>query len=88
MKKLPLIKIDKHYNASAITIWFDRIKNSLGKPYYRRNFKIHWLRSAWKENNIKPKFSYHTNEAEKGDGCFDVTLVLGYLILGYTNWNY
>jgi len=30
----------------------------------------------------------HSNKADKGDGCFDGNITLGYLILNYTNWNY
>ena len=89
-EKLPIIKFDKHpsNNSFAFTIWFDRIESSSGKKYYRRSFLFHWLRKAWKENNIKPRFSIHSNNAEKGDGCFDGNITLGYLILNYTNWNY
>lgn len=90
MKHLPLIKIQKHPSTDTIafTIWFDRIYSSSGKRYHRRSFLIHWLRKAWKENNIKPTFSIHSNKADKGDGCFDGNIILGYLILNYTNWDY
>lgn len=90
MKHLPLITIQKHPSKDSIafTIWFDRIYSSSGKRYHRRSFLIHWLRKAWKENNIKPSFSIHTNKADKGDGCFDGNVTLGYLILNYTNWKY
>ena len=47
------------------------------------------FKRAWKENGIKPRLSIHTNGAKKkrGDTCFSFTIIIGYLMFNYMNWN-
>lgn len=56
-----------------------------------RCFSIINYRQSWKENANKPRLSFHTNGAKKKlkeDTCLDVTLIVGYIIFHYTNFNY
>lgn len=48
-------------------------------------FSIISYRKDWE----KPIFSFNSNGATKGvDSCYDVNLTVGYLSIGYTNFNY
>lgn len=51
-------------------------------------FGILNYKKVWKENGIKPQFSFRTNGASKrrGDKCLDCTLIIGYTILNYVNF--
>lgn len=54
-------------------------------------FSIKNHKKAWKENGNKPRIDFHTNGAKKHnpkDTCLDVTLIIGYVIINYTNFNY
>ena len=50
-----------------------------------KNFSIIYYRDAWD----KPTIDFHHNGAKKknGDKCFDVSLIIGYTIFNYTNFN-
>lgn len=52
-------------------------------------FSIINYKKAWKENGNKPRVDFHTNCAKRsnGDKCFDATLIIGYTIFNYTNWD-
>lgn len=54
-------------------------------------FGIRNLKKSWKEIGNKPRMSFFTNGAKKGnpkDTCLDIHLILGYTIINYTNFNY
>ena len=54
-----------------------------------KQFSIINYKKAWKENGNKPRIKFHWNGARKGiDSCFDATLIIGYTIFNYTNFNY
>lgn len=52
-------------------------------------FSIINFKKSWKENGKKPRICFHHNGAKrsKGDKCFDASLIVGYTIFNYTNWN-
>ena len=52
-------------------------------------FQITNYRKAWKENGNKPRLCIHHNSAKrsKGDTCFDISLIIGYTVINYTNFN-
>lgn len=52
-------------------------------------FSIINYKKAWKENGNKPRISFHHNHGKRknGDSCFDATLIIGYTIFAYTNWD-
>lgn len=52
-------------------------------------FSIRNHKEAWKKSGTKPRVDFHHNGAKrsKGDKCFDVSLVIGYTIFNYTNWD-
>lgn len=52
-------------------------------------FSIINYRKPWKEVGNRPRINFHTNGAKKryGDTCLDVQLILGYIIITYTNFN-
>lgn len=56
-----------------------------------RCFSIINYRQGWKENDNKPRLSFHTNGAKKKrkeDTCLNVTFIIGYIVFNYTNFNY
>lgn len=56
-----------------------------------KSFSIRNYKKWWKENGNKPRISLHTNGAKKNnkkDTCLDVSLIIGYTVFNYTNWNY
>ena len=58
--------------------------NSGNNVIYAHNYK-----KAWKETGLKPRLSYSTNGARKGiDSCLDITLIIGYIVICYSNYNY
>lgn len=52
-------------------------------------FQIINYRKAWKECGNKPRVFLHENggRRKKGDTCFDISLILGYTVLNYTNFD-
>jgi hypothetical protein len=46
-------------------------------------------RKAWKEVGNKPRLCLHHNGAKRsrGDSCFDISLIVGYTVISYTNFN-
>ena len=52
-------------------------------------FQITNYRNAWKEVGNKPRLLLHSNGAKKknGDKCLDISLIVGYTIINYTNFN-
>ena len=62
--------------------WWDNENKYFGIRNYKR---------AWKENGNKPRLEFFTNGAKKRnpkDTCHDVSLIVGYTIINYTNFNY
>ena len=53
-------------------------------------FQITNYRKAWKEYGNKPRLFIHSNGAKRknGDKCFDISLIIGYTILNYTNFDF
>ena len=56
---------------------------------HTKSFDIVNHKKSWREEGNKPKISFHTNGAKRkhGDVCFDATLIIGYTIFNYTNWD-
>lgn len=54
-----------------------------------KQFSITYNRKSWKAQDIKPKYLVFTNGGKKknGDTCFDFTIIIGYTIINYTNFN-
>ena len=54
-----------------------------------RCFGIRNYKKSWKENGNKPRFCVHSNGAksENGDVCFDGSLIIGYTVFNYTNFD-
>lgn len=54
-----------------------------------KSFSIINYKKSWKEIGNKPRISFHHNHGKmiNGDNCFDATLIIGYTILNYTNWD-
>lgn len=54
-----------------------------------KSFTIINYKTDWIENKVAPRISYHTNKAKiiNGDTCFDATLIIGYTVFNYTNWD-
>lgn len=52
-------------------------------------FSIRNYKKSWKEVGNKPRLSFHTNGAKRknGDTCFDCSLIIGYTIISYTNFD-
>lgn len=52
-------------------------------------FQITSFKKVWKENGVKPLFRLHHNGAKrsKGDVCFDIELIVGYVVFNYTNFD-
>lgn len=52
-------------------------------------FSITNYKKAWKENGNKPRLYLHHNGAKRknGDTCFDISLIVGYTIFNYVNWD-
>lgn len=50
-----------------------------------KNFSIINYKDSWN----KPRIDFHHNGAKKknGDKCFDASLIIGYTIFNYTNFN-
>lgn len=48
------------------------------------NYKV-----PWKENGNKPRLKIYENggRRRKGDRCFDLHIIVGYLIFNYCNYN-
>lgn len=53
-----------------------------------KNFRISNYKNSWK-NQGGPQFFFQTNGARRknGDNCFDAKLVIGYIVINYTNFN-
>ena len=53
-----------------------------------KNFRIANYRESWKDQG-GPLFCIHTNGAKRknGDTCFDFTIIIGYILINYTNFN-
>jgi hypothetical protein len=55
----------------------------------RKHFGITNFRKSWRENGNKPRIDFWTNGAIKGrHSCLDVTLIIGYAVFNYTNFDY
>lgn len=76
-----------------MTLWFDKQTRCISIAWYRKYAK----RNKKEYGNSDPDmrtgmvWGFHSNGAKKGnprDTCYDCTLALGYLEIGYTNWNY
>ena len=54
-----------------------------------KTFSIINYKKAWKGNGLKPRISFHHNHGKmiNGDKCFDATLIMGYTVFNYTNWD-
>ena len=54
-----------------------------------RCFSIFNYRKSWKKAGIRPKACFHTNggKRENSDRYFDASLILGYTIFSYTNYD-
>lgn len=52
-------------------------------------FSIRNHKRAWKKCGNKPRISFFHNGGKRknGDTCFDATLIIGYTIFNYTNFN-
>ena len=52
-------------------------------------FNIVNHRKEWKEVGNKPRFCIHSNGAKRknGDKCFDISLIIGYTVFSYTNFD-
>lgn len=52
-------------------------------------FQITNYKKSWKEVGNKPRLCLHENggRKKKGDNCFDISLIIGYTIFNYTNFN-
>jgi hypothetical protein len=52
-------------------------------------FQITNYKNAWKEVGNKPRLLLHENGGRRrnGDSCFDISLIVGYTIINYTNFN-
>ena len=52
-------------------------------------FQITNYRKAWKEAGNKPRLCAHNNGGKRknGDKCFDATLIIGYTIFNYANFD-
>ena len=60
--------------------WWDK-----GTKY----FSIINYKKSWKECGNKPRINFFHNGGKKknGDTCFDVSLIVGYTIFNYTNFD-
>jgi hypothetical protein len=72
---------------NGFIVWFNRMTCN-GKQFHSKSFSIDNHRKAWIENGNKPRIVFHENggRRKQGDKCFDVTLILGYILINYTNW--
>ena len=52
-------------------------------------FNIINYRKAWKAVGNKPRLLLHHNGAKRknGDKCFDISLIIGYMVFNYTNFD-
>ena len=52
-------------------------------------FQIVNYKREWKENGNKPRLYMFENDGRKknGDIVFDISLIVGYTIFNYTNWD-
>lgn len=82
---MKLFEFQKHQN--GFTIWFNRM-NCNGKQFHSKSFSINNYRKAWIENGNKPRIKYHENGGRRrnNDKCFDCSLIVGYTIFNYINW--
>lgn len=65
-------------------IIFEKWWNNDNKVFSIINYK-----EPWREHGIKPHIRFGTNGAKKknGDYCLDVTFVIGYILISYTNYD-
>ena len=54
-----------------------------------KSFTIVNYKKSWKKNGNKPRILLHHNNGKliNGDTCFDISLIVGYTIFNYTNWD-
>lgn len=76
-----------------MTFWFNKGNKSISINWYRKhainNKKVYGTEDPDMRTGMV--WGFHDNGAKKGrvsDTCYDCTLMLGYLEVGYTNWNY
>lgn len=52
-------------------------------------FQITSYKKSWKGGGNKPRVCVHSNGAKRknGDKCFDVSLIIGYTVFNYTNFD-
>lgn len=52
-------------------------------------FSIINYKKSWKKNGIKPRLCICHNGASRknGDTCFDISLIVGYTVFNYTNFD-
>ena len=54
-----------------------------------KHFGVINYRKSWRENGNKPRIDFWTNGAKRGKHrCLDVTLIIGYTIFNYSNFDY
>jgi len=86
MKAIQIDKISNH----CLTIWFWRTKRKDNTKYHARSVSFQWCKKYWIKNKINPMYKITNNGAKRKnkDSCFDMSIYIGYLIFGYTNWNF
>jgi hypothetical protein len=52
-------------------------------------FQINNYRESWIKEGNKPRLLLHSNGARRknGDSCYDISLIVGYTIFNYTNFD-
>ena len=65
------------------------MKEIFEKWWGNKVFSITNYKKSWKENGNKPRLALHHNGAKRknGDTCFDISLIVGYTVFSYTNFD-
>lgn len=74
-----------------MTIWFDKRSRCIDISWYRKYAMENRKECGTSDPDIRTGmyWGFRSNGAKKGiHSCYDCTLALGYLEIGYTNWNY
>ncbi len=74
------LTITKVPGEPGCSIWWKK-----GNKY----FGVRNMRKFWKRSGMRPALMIHTNGAKRshGDVCYDWTLVVGYHVFNYTNFD-
>lgn len=80
MYNLPIVQFNNG-------LWFWRRKREDGRFYHSRTISVRWM-GVWRTNGVGAQWGLRTNGAKKGDSCLDASLMLGYLVLNYVDWDY